>query len=67
MGLRVAVIGTGYLGRHHARVFSEIEETELVGVVDLDKERAGEIAGNTAVRRSWTTGTSFRMWTPSAL
>ncbi len=44
MGIRVAVIGTGYLGRHHARVFSEIEETELVGVVDLDKERAGEIA-----------------------
>ncbi len=44
MGIRVAVIGTGYLGRHHARVFSEIEETELVGVVDIDKERAGEIA-----------------------
>jgi predicted dehydrogenase len=44
MGIRVAVIGAGYLGRHHARVFSEIEETELVGVVDLDEERAGEIA-----------------------
>ncbi|GBE36929.1 4-carboxy-2-hydroxymuconate-6-semialdehyde dehydrogenase [bacterium BMS3Bbin07] len=44
MGIRVAVIGTGYLGRHHARVFSEIEETELVGVVDIDEGRAGEIA-----------------------
>ncbi|VAX34085.1 Oxidoreductase, Gfo/Idh/MocA family [hydrothermal vent metagenome] len=44
MSIRVAVIGTGYLGRHHARVFSEIEETELVGVVDIDKDRAGEIA-----------------------
>ncbi len=44
MGVRVAVIGAGYLGRHHARVFSEIEEAELVGIVDVDRDRAGEIA-----------------------
>ncbi|NOZ25684.1 MAG: Gfo/Idh/MocA family oxidoreductase [Nitrospirae bacterium] len=44
MSVRVAVIGTGYLGRHHARVFSEIEEAELVGVADIDSGRAGEVA-----------------------
>jgi len=44
MCVRVAVIGAGYLGRHHARVFSEIDEAELVGVVDIDRERAGEVA-----------------------
>ncbi len=45
MGIRVAVIGTGYLGRHHARVFAELEEAELVGVADVEMERAAEIAG----------------------
>ncbi|HHN65199.1 MAG TPA: Gfo/Idh/MocA family oxidoreductase [Nitrospirae bacterium] len=42
--LKVGVIGVGYLGRHHARVFSEIDGVELVGVVDIDRQRAEEIA-----------------------
>ena len=40
----VAVIGAGHMGRHHARVYHEMPEAELVGVVDLDRERAGTIA-----------------------
>lgn len=50
MPVRVAVVGAGYLGRHHARVFSELEGAELVGVVDIDAERAGEVAGKYGVR-----------------
>lgn len=42
--LRVAVIGVGYLGQHHARIFSEFENVRLVGVVDKNKNRAEEIA-----------------------
>ncbi len=42
--LRIGVIGVGYLGRHHARVFSEIEDVELVAVADVDHKRAEEIA-----------------------
>lgn len=44
MALKVAVVGAGYLGQHHARIYSELPETELVGVVDTDRERAKEVA-----------------------
>jgi predicted dehydrogenase len=40
----VAVIGVGHMGRHHARIYSELPETELVAVVDRDADRAREIA-----------------------
>lgn len=43
--LRVAVIGTGRMGRHHARIYSQMPETELVAVVDQDRGRAEAIAG----------------------
>lgn len=43
MSLRVGVIGVGYLGQHHARVFSGLEGVELVGVADIDCKKAGEI------------------------
>jgi len=42
--LRVGVVGVGYLGQHHARIYSELKNAELVGVVDVDFERAKEIA-----------------------
>jgi predicted dehydrogenase len=42
--IRVAVVGAGDFGRNHARVYKQLEEAELVGVVDLDPERAGRVA-----------------------
>lgn len=48
--LRVGVIGVGHLGRHHARVYSEIESCELVGVHDVDAARAGSIADEFGTR-----------------
>lgn len=42
--LRVAVIGTGFWGKNHARIYSELAETELVAVCDLNPGRAKEIA-----------------------
>ncbi len=44
MPVRVGVIGVGYLGRHHARIYSEIEEAELIAVVDIDKRKADALA-----------------------
>ena len=43
--LRVGVVGVGHLGQHHARVYAELENCELMGVADLDVERGQEIAG----------------------
>ena len=42
--LGVAVIGTGFWGRNQARVFSELSETQLVAVCDVNPERAKAVA-----------------------
>jgi len=44
--MRVAVIGVGHLGKHHARIYSELDDVQLAGVVDLQKDRADEIASS---------------------
>ncbi|MBW1954810.1 MAG: Gfo/Idh/MocA family oxidoreductase [Deltaproteobacteria bacterium] len=38
--VRVAVVGVGYLGRYHAEKYLKIPEAHLVGVVDIDRDRA---------------------------
>lgn len=47
--LRVGVAGVGRLGSAHARILSEIERCELVGVTDVQQERAAEVAGRFGV------------------
>jgi len=42
--LKVAVIGTGHLGKEHARIYSEIPEVSLVGVVDTNKDTGEAVA-----------------------
>ena len=37
---KCAVVGVGRMGRHHARIYSELPEAEFVGVIDHDPERA---------------------------
>ena len=44
MAVRIGVIGVGYLGQHHARIFSGLEGVELVGVADIETIKAAEIA-----------------------
>jgi predicted dehydrogenase len=44
MSLRVAVVGVGHLGRHHARILSVMPGVDLVAVVDTNRARAEEIA-----------------------
>jgi len=42
--VKVAVIGVGHHGQHHARIFFEDPNCELVGVVDIDRKQAKHIA-----------------------
>jgi predicted dehydrogenase len=42
--VKVAVIGVGHLGKHHARIYAALPQIELVAVVDIDAARAAEIA-----------------------
>jgi predicted dehydrogenase len=44
MDIKVAVIGVGALGQHHARILSSLEGCSLVSVADANFDRAKEIA-----------------------
>jgi len=44
--LRVAVVGVGHLGKHHARILSTLDGVALTAVVDKIPERAAEIAAS---------------------
>ena len=48
--LRTAVIGVGYLGNFHAQKYALLEGVELIGVVDSDPVRAGEVAATCGCR-----------------
>lgn len=42
--LRVAVIGVGHLGQHHARILAGMNDVELVGVADANAQQAMLVA-----------------------
>jgi predicted dehydrogenase len=48
--VRVAVIGVGHLGKHHARLLAGIEGARLTAIADLDIERARAAAGDSGAR-----------------
>lgn len=48
--IKVGVIGVGHLGSHHARIYSQLPETELVGVYDISKEKSQKVASDLAVK-----------------
>jgi predicted dehydrogenase len=48
--VRIAVVGVGHLGRHHARILSALPGIDLVGVADINSARAQEIASQYGTR-----------------
>ena len=47
--MRVAVIGVGSMGFNHLRVYSELEDIQLVGASDVNPERLKDIADRFSV------------------
>ncbi len=41
--IRCGVVGTGYLGQHHARIYAALDGCELVGIVESEDARAAEM------------------------
>ncbi|WP_027720772.1 Gfo/Idh/MocA family protein [Maridesulfovibrio zosterae] len=41
--MKVAVIGTGAMGQHHVRLYSDIQSCELVGVVDQNVKQTSRL------------------------
>jgi predicted dehydrogenase len=48
--LRIAVVGTGALGRHHARILSELDQVELVAVADTNAAAGQQVADGCGTR-----------------
>ena len=42
--INIGVIGSGYMGSLHARIYSEIDNTELCSVCDIDKRKSKMLA-----------------------
>ena len=42
--VKVGVIGVGVLGRHHARLYKECRNAQLIGVYDISEEQGSKIA-----------------------
>ena len=42
--LKIGVIGTGHLGKLHTKMFTEIENCELVGIFDSNSEQAKNVS-----------------------
>ena len=55
MAIKVGVIGAGYLGTHHARIYSGLDGVELAFVADADPAVASAVAASTAAAPATTT------------
>jgi predicted dehydrogenase len=53
---RIGVVGTGYLGRLHARVLTEMPEVEVAGFVETDDSIAAEVMGSLKLKRFASVG-----------
>ena len=51
MTTTVGVVGTGYLGRLHARILTEMPEATVAGFVEADDSVAGEVSENLKIKR----------------
>jgi predicted dehydrogenase len=48
--IRAGVVGTGHMGQYHVLVYAELPDVELVGVADIDTERARTVAAGYETR-----------------
>jgi UDP-N-acetylglucosamine 3-dehydrogenase len=48
--MKAGVIGIGAMGQHHVRIYSEMEDVELVGISDISKSRVNELSGQYGVK-----------------
>lgn len=47
--VKIAVVGTGYLGSLHAKIYQQIEGCSLVGICDTNKSRLSQLSGELKV------------------
>ena len=42
--IHTAVIGLGNMGKHHARIYNELDDVKLLAVSDIDQDRGRKIS-----------------------
>ena len=42
--LRAGVVGAGHMGQYHMLAYAELWDIDLIGVVDIDRDRAKQVA-----------------------
>lgn len=47
--IRIAVVGVGHLGRHHARKFTAMPDVRMAGIFDMDAQRCQALAAELGV------------------
>lgn len=47
---KVAVIGLGAMGKNHVRVYSQMDNVELVSISDVDEKRVSQFSGKYKIR-----------------
>ena len=47
--IKTAVVGVGSLGRHHLKWLAQLERSELVGLYDIDRDKAAQFAAEYGV------------------
>ncbi|MEM2083082.1 MAG: Gfo/Idh/MocA family oxidoreductase [Nitrososphaerota archaeon] len=52
--IKIGIIGAGFWGRNHARVFNELKNVEIIAICDIIKEKAIEIAKNYNIQYIFT-------------
>ena len=63
--MNAGVIGVGSMGQNHVRVYDELAETNLIGVFDVDDDRAATVAseyGTTARSMAYSRTARARGW-----
>ncbi len=48
--INIGVIGVGHLGQHHVKHYKKIENSNLVGIFDVDSNRSKEIGEKYNIR-----------------
>lgn len=44
MIIKIGILGAGYMGHTHARAYKEIKDTEVVGIADINSDKAARLA-----------------------
>ena len=67
MTIKIRVIGVGHLGQHHARIYTELLDAQLVGVADSDISRAQFIGDHLGVPAFGSLDELIRRKSPDAI